>query len=143
MRYVSHTPAPPLDAFVENLWLLEDAPAHAEERIIPSGTIELVVNLRHDEIRVCTAASGDESRPGPTRRSGAVVSGAYGRYFATDTVQHESIMGVHFRPGGAWPFLGVPAGDLADAHVDLETLWGRAARELRECQSAEDTATER
>ena len=52
MRYLSHTPAPSLGAFVENLWLLEDAPAHAEERIIPSGTIELVVNLRHDEIRV-------------------------------------------------------------------------------------------
>ena len=139
MRYLSHTPAPSLGAFVENLWLLEDAPAHAEERIIPSGTIELVVNLRHDEIRVSRAGSRAE----PTRHAGAVVSGAYGQYFATDTVQHASIMGVHFRPGGAWPFLGVPAGDLADAHVDLEALWGRAARELRERLCAAGAPAER
>jgi len=40
---------------------------------------------------------------------------------------------VHFRPGGAFPFLGLPAGELADAHLDLETLWGRrSAVELRE-----------
>jgi hypothetical protein len=30
------------------------------------------------------------------------------------------------------PFLGLPLGELTDAHVDLETLWGRAGRELRE-----------
>jgi hypothetical protein len=41
-------------------------------------------------------------------------------------------MGVHFKPGGAFPFLGIPAGELADTHVDLETLWVRSAVELRE-----------
>jgi hypothetical protein len=30
------------------------------------------------------------------------------------------IIGVHFKPGGAFPFLGLPADDLADTHVDLE-----------------------
>jgi AraC-like DNA-binding protein len=42
------------------------------------------------------------------------------------------MIGVHFKPGGAFPFLGLPAGDLADTHVDLETLWGPAAGRLRE-----------
>jgi AraC-like DNA-binding protein len=42
------------------------------------------------------------------------------------------IIGVHFKPGGAFPFLGLPAGDLADTHVDLETLWGPSASRLRE-----------
>jgi transcriptional regulator GlxA family with amidase domain len=32
----------------------------------------------------------------------------------------------------AVPFLGVPASELVDMHLDLEALWGRAARELRE-----------
>jgi transcriptional regulator GlxA family with amidase domain len=30
------------------------------------------------------------------------------------------------------PFLGVPPGHLADAHLDLETLWPRQASQLRE-----------
>jgi len=41
-------------------------------------------------------------------------------------------MGVHFAPGGAVPFLGVPPGHLADAHIDLETLWPGQASELRD-----------
>ena len=51
---------------------------------------------------------------------------------------HASIIGVHFRPGRAIPVLGVPVSELADAHVDLESLWGRAAAELRErlCKAA-------
>jgi hypothetical protein len=39
-------------------------------------------------------------------------------------------MGVHFKPGGAFPFLGVTAGELADMHVDLKALWGPSAVKL-------------
>lgn len=41
-------------------------------------------------------------------------------------------MGVHFKPGGAFPFLGLVADELTDTHVDLETIWGRGAAEIRE-----------
>jgi AraC-like DNA-binding protein len=43
-----------------------------------------------------------------------------------------SVVGVHFKPGGAFPFLGVPAGELRNAQVPLDALWGRQARELTE-----------
>ena len=55
----------------------------------------------------------------------------------------RSVIGVHFRPGGASPFLDVPASELAETHVDLETLWGRAALELRERLCAAATPAER
>ena len=41
-------------------------------------------------------------------------------------------MGVLFRPGGAFLFLGLPAYELADTHLDLQTVWGRRAAEIRE-----------
>jgi AraC-like DNA-binding protein len=138
MHYLSRKPAPPLDEYVEYLWLLNDAPAHARERIVPSGTFELVINLRNDEIRIHDALRPDRF----SRHSGAVVSGTYGGFFVIDPRQHESMLGVHFRPGGAYPFLGVPAGDLADAHVDLQTLWGRSSRDLREQLCAASTPDE-
>jgi len=54
MRYQSYTPAPPISAFVEDFRLYEGyRPRHLMERILPSGTIELVVNLRDDELRRC------------------------------------------------------------------------------------------
>lgn len=128
MLYLTHVPRPPLSIFVEHLWLLSDAPTHSLERIFPSGTLELVINLNEDEIRIHNGASD-----GPCARfSGVVVSGAYGRPFVIDTADQALTMGVHFRPGGAAPFLAAPADELRDAHVDVRNFWGPAAADLRE-----------
>lgn len=128
MLYRSYVPRTPLAAFVECFWFCSDAPSHPRERILPSGTIELVFNLRENEIRVYDPTSDDSCR----RYSGAVVSGPYSGFFVIDPLQHASIIGVHFKPGGAVPFVGAPARELADTHVDLENLWGPSAVRLRE-----------
>ena len=127
MLYRRYIPNSPLREFIEDLWLADDyEPQHFRERIVPSGTIELVINLRDDEVRIHRSNYCD-------RFSGTVVSGAYSSFFVTDTAEEASIMGVHFKPGGAFPFLGVQPDELADTHVDLQSLWGRsAATELRE-----------
>ena len=63
--------------------------------------MEMVVNLRENEMRI-----HDPAKPEMCRRfSGAILSGTYSRVFVCDAIQHESIVGVHFRPGGAVPFL--------------------------------------
>ncbi|MFI6868946.1 DUF6597 domain-containing transcriptional factor [Nocardia sp. NPDC050406] len=127
MRYTTRPPDQPLAPYVDYLWYLRDTPTHSTERIVPTGTLELVVNLHEDAVRV------HDSRTGQWRRySGAVVSGAHQRYFVADTRAHAAMVGVHFKPGGALPFLGIPPGELADQHVDLELLWGRAAVDLRD-----------
>ncbi len=129
MRFWTHVPAAPLSEFIHDLWLYEDytPTSHANERILPTGTIEMAVNLQERQLRIY-----DLDIRSCRRFSSAVVSGPYGRCFVTDTAEEKSIIGVHFKPAGAFPFLGVPPEELADAHVDLESLWGRSARELRE-----------
>jgi len=90
--------------------------------------MELVINLRDNEFRIY-----DPTQPQKRKRfSGGLVSGTYQSSFVIDAQQHAAVIGVHFRPAGAYPFLGAVTGELADTHVDLETLWGRAAIELRE-----------
>ena len=138
MQLVTHIPGPPLSRFVAYLWWMRDAPAHTTERIVPSGTLELVVNLREDEIGIYRTDMAERQR-----HAGAVVSGAYRRFFVADTRAHASIVGVHFKPGGAGAVLGLPPGELADRHVDLACLWGRAAIELREQLCAAETPAER
>src|SRR5262245_3827266 len=129
MLYRSYAPASPLAEFVEDFWLYDNyRPRHLRERILPSGTVELVINLRDDQLRIY-----DRVRPGVCERfSGAIVSGTYDRFFVIDTAEEASLLGVHFKPGGAFPFFGLPVSELIDAHVDLETVWGRSGRELRE-----------
>jgi hypothetical protein len=41
-------------------------------------------------------------------------------------------MGVHFKPGGAFPFLGLSADELTDTHVDLGTIGGCRATHIHE-----------
>ena len=117
MIYRRHTPRPPLSEFIEQLWLLENAtPSHASERVLPTGTIELVINLR------------DEKAPD----FDAVVAGPHTRFFVLDTSRPESVIGVHFRPSGAYPFFALPMDELRNRQVALEALWGSRATELRE-----------
>jgi AraC-like DNA-binding protein len=130
---------PPLNTCVERLWLLIDAPAHSKERIAASGTIDLGINLHENEFRIYDPAKPERSK----RFSGAVVSGTHSGPFVIDPRELVSVMGVRFRPGGAFPFLGPPANELADAHVDLEALWGTSAVELRERLCAAKTPDER
>jgi AraC-like DNA-binding protein len=140
MLHLYYTPVSPLLDFVDDFWLYDGyTQQHFKERILPSGTIELVINLRDDELRIYDAAQPERYN----RFSGALVSGAYAGFFVIDTAEEASIMGVHFKPGGAFPFLGLPVGELADAHVNLETLWGRSAVELRERLCGAATPAER
>src|SRR5215813_4954087 len=137
-----YKPEPPLSKFVDSFWLYEGyepqhKTEHITESILPTGTLELVINLRQNELRFYDA----ECHENCSRFSGAIVSGAHGR--SLEPTAEAFIMGVHFKPGGAFPFLGLPAGDLADTHVDLETLWGSLARRLRERLCEARTSAER
>jgi hypothetical protein len=128
MRFLFHYPPPPLDEFVDSFWLIEDGQVPRKEQVFPSGTAELVINLHDDQVRIHDPIHPERYN----RHSGAVVSGTYSRAFVCDAMQHHSMLGVHFRPGGAFPFLNVPATELAGTHADLKDLWGRQALVLRE-----------
>lgn len=134
MHHLVHRPGPLLGAFVDCLWLQTGAPRHARERIVPSGTVELVFNLHADEFRIYEPLTGTERR-----FRGAIASGCYSKAFEFDTRAHVLAIGVHFKPGGAASVLGAPPGELADAHVSLDDLWGQGVSELRErlCAAAD------
>jgi AraC-like DNA-binding protein len=131
-------PAAALARYVDYFWTLNDAPSHAKERVVPSGTTELVVNLHEDQFQIQRL---ERATFETSRFRGILVSGAYREPFVVETRAHASILGVHFKPGGASTLLGVAADALADTHVDLDALWGGKAAELRDrvC-SAADTA---
>jgi AraC-like DNA-binding protein len=136
MRYTTRHPGPRLAPFVQSLWLYEGEPrSHALERILPTGTAQLIVNLAEDETRVYDARRIECCEPAARceRMAGTVLCGAHSRYCVIDTAEQQVVIGASFRPGGAFPFFGMPAGHLANTHVPLDALWGRRrAARLRE-----------
>jgi AraC-like DNA-binding protein len=106
-------PRRPLSDFIQLLWSWETPGLpHERERVLPDGSIELVIDLVH--------------------AGGSVIVGAHSRFFVIDTAGPISVVGVHFKPGGARPFLGLPAGELQNQLIPLGDVLGRFAGELRE-----------
>jgi AraC-like DNA-binding protein len=114
MKLATYTPRQPLADFVEVLWWCQrDGLTHTRERLLPMGTMELVLDLAEET-------------------SGPWICGAQSESFEIDTSEPATIVGVHFKPGGAFPFLGLPAGELHNQRLTLDTLWGSTAGLLRE-----------
>jgi AraC-like DNA-binding protein len=137
--YLSYRPGPPLDQFVDYFWQIRGGQTPRLEKILPCGSTELVINLKNDAIDIHDAEHPEQYR----RFSGAVFSGTYSRSFICNALQHEAIMGVHFKAGGAFPFLNADAKELTNAHVSLADLWGTAGSELRERVSTAATPQQR
>lgn len=128
MLFLSYRPGPPLNEFVDYFWLIDGGQTPRLEKILPCGLIELVINLKNNQIHI-----HDPEQPEQFRRfSGAVFSGTYSRSFVCNALQHEAIMGVHFKAGGAFPFLNADASELTNTHANLVDLWGNSGLELRE-----------
>jgi AraC-like DNA-binding protein len=120
MLFRHYIPRAPLSNFIEMLWYYDGyAQPHAKERLMPTGTTELVINLRADQIRVYDR---HDTRIGHTFK-GAVVCGPHSEFFVIDTDEQTSVIGVHFKPGGIFPFLKLPADELHNQHVGLDDLW--------------------
>lgn len=112
MKALQLLPSPALADHVELFWAMETlSPAAGLERVLPSGTVELVFDL------------DDPSRA-------PVICGPHDAAFVMRRARRDSFVGVHFKPGGAASLLGVPASELANARIGLDLIWGCAAREL-------------
>ncbi len=126
VKLVSIAPPPRLAEFIERFWYSVEGPLHQRVRIVPGGTMELVFNLDEDELGIFETEQLDSYKS----FSGAFFCGAYARPVFVDT--RPQVLGVHFKPGGAFRFLGIPANELSDCHVGVEEVWGKCARDLRE-----------
>jgi AraC-like DNA-binding protein len=122
-------PAAPLDAFVDELWACErPALAHARERNLPTGCADLMITLGHEHI---VRYAHESDRDGCRLRFG-VLQGPHDHAVLRDTSRASSVVGVHFRPGGAAALLRLPLHELTNRAVSLDDTFGREAAELRE-----------
>ena len=122
MIYLTLPPSAPLAGVIEKLWIREGPPPrHAFDRVLPAGREELIINLADGELR----CYHDDGNP-----DGPIFAGMHRGGYVIDTRQQSAIMGVHFKPGGAWRLLGIPAHELSNARIDFQLLIGEDAARL-------------
>ena len=108
------TPGGPLSQFVDCIWVHEGFGGdHALERVLPTATTDLVFAYHP----ICGTQC-------------SIVTGPRSQSVELNTSQPFSACGVHFKPGGARPFVAVPADELHNRAVSLDTFWGEAAHTL-------------
>lgn len=125
----TYVPAPPLTPFVDCFWCAHGLDHnHAWERVLPTGAMQIVMNLRND----ATAVRDTPQSKSATMLSGAVLNGIYTRPLELHTDSRAATVGVSFAPGGAAPFLDRPASKLRNQTVSLSTIWGAVGSRLRD-----------
>jgi AraC-like DNA-binding protein len=110
-----YKPRWPLTDYVAGFWSYGHyAQPHKVERLLPTGTMSLVISI-------------DESgRAAPT------IAGARSTSFLLDTSKPFSIIAASFKPGGGFPFFGLPADQLQNSSAPLDALLGLEAYDIRD-----------
>jgi AraC-like DNA-binding protein len=141
MTIAFHKPSPPLDLFVECFWYVDLRVPYRRERILPMGTVELIFNFS-DPFKL-----GDDDNSLHRGLSGLCTDswlvGLQTGYLINEPLGVTCLIGVRFKPGGAYPFFQLPASELHNQVVPLDILWRSFAAEVRERLYAERTVTAR
>jgi AraC-like DNA-binding protein len=125
--FIEHIPAAPLDRCIRSLWYARvDAAAHARERILPTGRVQIILNLARDFLLDCPDSL--PARPTPP----ALVVGARSTYEIVDTSDMADLIGIVFHPGGFAPFARDSVDLFSNRNVGLEDIWGSASGSLRD-----------
>ncbi len=122
-------PPLPLSQFVENLWLIEGFHAdYAREKILPDGAIELIIDLDREPKTIFESEGSDRFR---TVKK-AWISGERTRFLVIGATSNQSMVGIRFRPGGAYPFFGFPISELSESVTELDLIWGSLVADIRD-----------
>jgi AraC-like DNA-binding protein len=122
MDCMMYIPTKPLNRFIEKFWIINDATLEYSAKVFPDGIVQLIINLGSPY----TISAGDGSIA--SFRVGSLSGERLELCTVAQALSCHAI-GVRFRPGGAFPFFGVPLGELTEHVVDIESLWGASAVE--------------
>jgi AraC-like DNA-binding protein len=127
MTYIRHIPSPPLDTYIDYFYYLDGSMPYRREKILPTGWLDLEVNLG-DAIQIYDAS-------GAKLVATCVDSwwvGVWNRFGTVEWPLNIQLIGIHFKPGGAYPFLNLPLSELCNQIISADAIWGGFAAELCE-----------
>ncbi len=119
-------PRPPLDQFITCFWFVELQVPYTREKILPTGTVELMINFGAPHRRY----NAEETSFDLLKRSW--IAGLQTGFLVNEPVAETCMIGVRFKPGGAHAFLDIPLSEITNFVIDMDCLWGNFIDEVRE-----------
>jgi AraC-like DNA-binding protein len=127
MIYVSHIPAAPLNAYIDDFYYIEGTSPYPRLKVAPMPSLNLMVNFGP----AFDVYGAEQAVPIATCTESWWI-GLQNRYYIVDWHQPIKFYGVHFKPAGVYPFLGFPLSELSNQVVPVDATWGCFAAEIRE-----------
>lgn len=119
MQLYSCKPSPALGTWIDRYWICEDyRPLHELEYKLPDVHTSWIINLRHDSFRIYGHGTPDRYEQMP----GAIVAGPKTSRYWLNTLCQNACLGIEFKPGGAYPFLGGWMSELQDIDIPLREV---------------------
>lgn len=127
MTYTCHVPAPPLSAYIHDLYYMDGPAPYLRQKVLPTLSLNLMINLG----AAFQVYDMDQTEPFVTCSESWWV-GLWNTYHIVDWPPNVQFYGVHFKPGGVYPFLQFPLSELHNQIVPMEAIWRPFAAEIRE-----------
>ncbi|MGH9723125.1 MAG: AraC family transcriptional regulator [Bryobacteraceae bacterium] len=124
MVYREVEPSPALRGLVRCYWTLESQTPLDPQLVVPDGSMELIFHLGDPFELENGAATQLQSR--------LLLAGQLEGPVRLRATGQVNVIGVRFLPGGAYPFLRFPLGEITGRIEELANVWRAAARELLE-----------
>jgi len=137
--FIPYIPQFPLSEFVECFWYVKGPLHYKREKILPIGTIDLMINLGSPYKVV------DKTNPEKFKLNKYFwIAGFQTEYLLIEaTAAETNMIGVRFKPEGAYAFFNFPISELNNQTVAMDLIWGRFIAEVRERLLASENLSDR
>jgi len=136
MQYAEFKPHQSISRYVECYWYAysDKPPFRERESLIPDGTIELMFNFGDSYAQI----------RGDTKEliKGSHIIGIRKQSLTISQTSKQHFFSIRFRPGGHYPFFGLPVHHFANGFYSLHDIFGKELDELEE-QLAEAKTNQR
>ncbi len=127
MIFKQHIPAFPLNNYVSSIVYTEYNPTHSIERLIPDGTVNLILELNDKPQFIYDNQKLAEQK----KYTHSWVSGMQSGYISISSGIQTAMMVVQFKPSAAYSILHLPVNELNDLVIDAELVFGSSVDDLR------------
>lgn len=132
-------PRPPLHRHIDFFGYWAHDGATDISRALPRGAATVVIDVGgRDRMDFHTADGVTLASAAP-----AFITGPGTRSYLARMEPGQTVLTIHFHPGGALPFVGIPLHELENTCAGLADIWGNAGTILRERLVAAPTAAQR
>ncbi|MBN1848097.1 MAG: helix-turn-helix transcriptional regulator [Deltaproteobacteria bacterium] len=112
-------PSSLLTPYIQCFWVMQSETSlqsTAPNRILPDGCVDIIINMGDPflEMDADTSDINDEK---------VYIVGAMQTPILIGMMGHVDVIGIRFKPGGAFPFFGFPINTITDRSIPLDDVW--------------------